>query len=300
MELRQLAYFVAVAEERNFTRAAQRIPIAQPAISQQIRRLETELGEDLFLRGRRAIALTPAGQALLPYARAALQAAADGREAVAALTGLLTGRLAVGLVHPLPDRRFLHLLGSFQRAHPLIELTLIEDETDALLAALAAGELHAALIGQGIYDRPPPGVESLLVAREPVVVAVHPAHPLAGRGQVPLRALREEPMVTLTRASKLRSTLETACQAAGFMPRIAAETSDLGVVIELAAEQVGVAVLPASGLEGMAGMVQLGLTHPKLDRRILLVWRPDASPPAGRAFLALARERLAVTSSRRS
>src|SRR5262245_970675 len=103
MELRQLAYFVAVAEERNFTRAAQRIPIAQPAISQQIRRLETELGERLFLRGRRATALTPAGQALLPHARAALQATADGREAVAALTGLLTGRLAVGLVHPLPD-----------------------------------------------------------------------------------------------------------------------------------------------------------------------------------------------------
>ena len=292
MELRQLAYFVAVAEERNFTRAAQRIPIAQPAISQQIRRLEAELGERLFLRGRRAIALTPAGQALLPHARAALQAATGGREAVAALSGLLTGRLAVGLVHPLPDRRFLRLLGSFQRAHPLIELTLIEDETDALLAALAAGELHAALIGQGIYDRPPPGVESLLVAREPVVVAVHPTHPLAGRGQVPLRALREEPMVTLTRASKLRSTLEMACQAAGFMPRIAAETSDLGVVVELAAEQVGVAVLPASGLEGVAEMVQLGLTHPKLDRRILLVWRSATSPPAGRAFLTLARQHL--------
>src|SRR5215470_1301780 len=262
MELRQLAYFVAIAEERSFTRAAERIPIAQPAISQQIRRLEAELGEPLFLRDRRGIQLTPAGQALLPHARAALQAAEGGRDAVAALSGLLTGRLAVGLVHPLPDRRFLRLLGSFQRAHPLIELTLIEDETDALLAA---GELHAALIGQGIYDRPPPSVESLLVAREPVVVAVHPAHRLAGRGQVPLRALREEPMVTLTRASKLRSTLETACHTAGFAPRIAAETSDLGVVAELAAEQVGIAVLPASGLDSAADLVRLGLTHPTLD-----------------------------------
>ena len=292
MELRQLGYFLAIAEERNFTRAAARIPIAQPAISQQIRRLEAELGERLFLRDRRAIQLTPAGQALLPHARAALQAATGGREAVAALTGLLTGRLAVGLVHPLPDRRFLHLIGTFQRTHPLIELTLIEDQTDALLAALAAAELDAALIGLSRYDRPPPDVESLLVAREPVVVAVHPAHPLAGRGQIPLRALREEPMVTLTRASKLRSTLETACHAAGFAPRIAAETSDLGVVAELAAEQVGVAVLPASGLDGAGGLVQLGLTHPRLDRRILLVWRPATSPPAGRAFLTLARQHL--------
>ena len=81
MELRQLAYFVAIAEERNFTRAAERIPIAQPAISQQIRRLETELGEPLFLRDRRGIALTPAGQALLPHARSALQAAQGGRDA---------------------------------------------------------------------------------------------------------------------------------------------------------------------------------------------------------------------------
>jgi DNA-binding transcriptional LysR family regulator len=293
MELRQLAYFVAVAEERNFTRAAQRIPIAQPAISQQIHRLEAELGERLFLRHRRGITLTPAGQALLPHARATLGAAEGGREAVAALSGLLTGRLTVGHVHPLPDRRFLRLLGAFHRTHPRIELTLLEDQTDTLLAALAAGQLHAALIGLGRYDRPPPDVESLLVAREPVLVAVHPTHPLAGRGQVPLRALREEPMVTLTRASKLRSTLEAACQAAGFAPRIAAETSDLGVLVELAAERLGVAVLPASGLAGAAELVQLRLTHPTLDRRLLLVWRPSSSPPAGRAFLALAREQLA-------
>ena len=293
MELRQLAYFVAVAEERNFTRAAQRIPIAQPAISQQIRRLEAELGERLFLRDRRGIRLTPAGEALLPHARTTLQAAEGGREAVAALGGMLTGRLTVGLVHPLPDRRFPRLLGAFHRTYPRIELTLLEDQTDALLAALAAGELHAALIGLGRYDRPPPDLEALVVAREPLVVAVHPTHPLAGRGQVALRALREEPIVTLTRASKLRSTLETACQAAGFAPRIAAETSDLGVMVELAAEQLGVAVLPASGLEGYDELVQLHLTRPTLDRRLLLVWRPAASPPAGRAFLALARQHLA-------
>src|SRR6516162_10976519 len=166
MELRQLTYFVAIAEERNFTRAAERIPIAQPSISQQIRRLEAELGERLFLRDRRGIRLTPAGQALLPHARTTLQDAEGGREAVAALSGLLTGRLTVGLVHPLPDRRFLHLLGAFHRTHPRIELTLIEDQTDALLAALAAGQLHAALIGHGRYDRPPTETESLLVARE--------------------------------------------------------------------------------------------------------------------------------------
>ena len=293
MELRQLAYFVAVAEERNFTRAAQRIPIAQPAISQQIHRLESELSEKLFVRDRRGTRLTPAGEALLPHARATLASAEHAREAVAALSGLLTGRLAFGFVQPLPDRRLAGLLGAFHRQHPGIELRLIEDETDALLAALATGELDAALIGLGRYDRLPPEVGSRLVAREPVVVAVHPGHPLSGRGSIALQALREAPMVTLTSSSKQRSNLEAACRAAGFTPRIVAETSDLSVTIELIQQQIGVAVLPQSALDGAAAVTQLSLTRPNLDRRILLVWRPSNSPPAARAFLALAQHRLA-------
>jgi len=136
-------------------------------------------------------------------------------------------------------------------------------------------------------------VESRLVAREPAVVAVHPHHPLVGRGSVPLHALRDEPMVTLTPASKQRSTLETACRAAGFVPRVVAETSDLGVVIELVQQQIGVAVLPRSALERDATVTQLSLTRPKLGRRIMLVWHPATSPPAARAFLALARHHLA-------
>ena len=293
MELRQLAYFLAVAEERNFTRAAQRIPIAQPAISQQIHRLESELSEKLFVRDRRGTRLTPAGEALLPHARSTLASAEHAREAVAALSGLLTGRLAFGFVQPLPDRRLAGLLGAFHRQHPGIELRLIEDETDALLAALATGELDAALIGLGRYDRLPPEVGSRLVAREPVVVAVHPGHPLSGRGSIALQALREAPMVTLTSSSKQRSNLEAACRAAGFTPRIVAETSDLSVTIELIRQQIGVAVLPQSALDGAATVTQLSLTRPNLDRRILLVWRPSNSPPAARAFLALAQHRLA-------
>src|SRR6266516_2896278 len=159
MELRQLAYFLAIAEERNFTRAAQRIPIAQPAISQQIGRLESELSEKLFVRDRRGIRLTPAGEALLPHARAMLAGAEHAREAV---------------------------------------------------AALSIGELDAALIGLGRYDRPPPDMESMLVAQEPVVVAVHPEHPLAGRGSIALHALQDTPMVAFTSASEQRSNLEAA------------------------------------------------------------------------------------------
>jgi DNA-binding transcriptional LysR family regulator len=294
MELRQLAYFLAIAEERNFTRAAARIPIAQPAISQQIGRLEAELSEKLFVRGRRTVRLTPAGQALLPHAQAMLASAGHAREAVAAVSGLLSGRLAVGFVQPLPDRRLTGLLGEFHREHPGIELRLIEDETDALLAALDTGELDAALIGLGSYDRLPPGVTSRLVAGEPAVAAVHPGHPLSGRGSITLRALRDAPMVTLTSSSRQRSNLEAACRAAGFTPRIVAETSDLGVILELIRQRIGVAVLPRSALHGVTTVVQLSVTRPKLHRRILLAWHPSSNPPAVRAFLAMAQHHLAA------
>jgi DNA-binding transcriptional LysR family regulator len=287
MQLGQLAYFVAVAEEAHFTRAAERLGIAQPAVSVQIRRLEAELGERLFLRGPRAAALTAAGEALLPHARAALAAVEHGREAVAALRGLITGRLAIGLVQPLPDREVVRTIGAFRREHPRVGVRVAEGETDALLGAVERGELEAAFTGFGPGQEPPPGLGARLVAREPTVIAVAPDHPLAGRRRVRLRALRDEPFVTLTAASRLRSVLEAACAEAGFAPRIAIETSDLGVMTALAAEGAGVALLPRSGLQGAGDLVPVELSEPRIERRIVLVWRRDNLPPAARAFLTL-------------
>jgi DNA-binding transcriptional LysR family regulator len=292
MELRQLAYFVAVVDEAHFTRAAERLRIAQPAISQQIRRLESELGERLLHRDRRTVTLTPAGEAFLPHARAALAQVGHGQQAVAALRGLVTGHLRVGLVMPLPDRRVIRAIGAFGRKYPGIGLTLVEDETDALLDGLAAGDLQAAFIGLGPGQDPPAGLEAILAAREPAVLAVHSRHPLAGRKSVRLSVIRDEPVVTLTRASRLRSILETACGQAGFAPRIVAETSDLSVVVQLVAEGIGVALMPRSGREDVNDVVAIPVTHPAIDRRIILVWRPDATPPAARAFITVAREQL--------
>jgi DNA-binding transcriptional LysR family regulator len=291
MELRQLEYFVAVAEEAHFTRAAQRLSIAQPAVSQQIRRLENELGEPLFLR-ERAVTLTQAGGALLPHARAALAHVAHGREAIAALRGLLLGHLRVGLVQPLPDRRVVQTIGQFQRQHSAIEVTVTEGETDALIDATIAGTMDAAFIGLGADQAPPPELESARVAREPTVLAVYPKHRLAARRSVRVGDLRDEPIVTLTRASRLRIVVEAVCRQAGFAPRIVAQTSDLKVMLALVAEQVGVAILPRSGLPGATGVVAIDLTHPRIERRIELVWRADHTPPAARAFLALATQQL--------
>src|SRR5690242_12044093 len=292
MELRQLAYFVAVVDEAHFTRAAERLRIAQPAISQQIRRLEAELGERLLHRDRRTVTLTPAGEALLPHARAVLAQVEHGRQAVAALRGLVTGRLRVGFVMPLPDRRVIRAIGAFGRRYPGIELTLIEDETDALLDRLAAGDLQTAFIGLGPGQDTPAGLDAVVVAREPVVLVVHPQHPLATRKTAPLSVLRHEPVVTLTQASRLRGVLETFCRQAGFTPRIVAETSDLNVMVQLVAEGVGVALMPRSGQQDVTDVVALPITRPTIDRRIILVWRQGATPPAARAFITVARERL--------
>jgi len=196
MEMRQLAYFIAVAEELNFTRAARRALVAQPAISQQMLALERELGEALFDRGPRSVRLTPAGQAFLPHARATLAAAQAGRDAITSLRGLLTGRLSVGTIQHGPAN-LATLIGDFHREHPGVELRVAEGHTGPLLTAVRAGEMDFAYAGLGPGERIPAGLSSEVVAAEPVVLAVHPTHRLAGQESVPLSRLRDQPMVTL-------------------------------------------------------------------------------------------------------
>lgn len=282
---------MTVAEEAHFTRAADRLSIAQPAVSQQIQRLENELGERLFVRDR-TVTVTDAGAALLPHAKAALAEVARGREVIAALRGLLRGHLHIGLVQPLPDRRVVRTIGQFQRSHPGIEVTLTEDETDALIEATLSGTLNAAFIGLGPDQPTPQNLESAPIAREFAVLAVHPQHRFAARRSVRVAALRDEPIVTLTRASRLRTVVEAVCRQAGFVPHIVAETTDLGVMLALVAEQIGVALLPRSGLDTVPGITAVDVIRPRIERRIVLVWRADGTPPAARKFLAVATHEL--------
>ena len=289
MDLRQLSYVVAVAEEGQFTRAAARESVAQPAISAQIRRLERELGERLFHRDQRGVGLTAAGEALLPHARAALAAAARGRDTIASLRGVLHGRLRIGVSGP-GDRRLAATLGEFHRAHPGIEITLGERHNEPLLEALAGGELDAAVIG--LPDEPlPPQLRARVIAEDAVVLAVPREHPLSRSRTIAIAALRGQPMITLTRGTGLRATLEGACRDAGFAPRIIAETSQLGHMVELVAAGLGIAVMPGSALAG-AELAVLRITRPRLLRRTALAWNQVTTTPAGRAFLALAEARL--------
>ncbi len=286
MDLRQLSYFVAVAEEGQFTRAAERVSVAQPAVSAQIGRLERELGERLFHRDPRAVTLTPAGDALLPHARAALAAAERGRDTIASLRGMLSGRLRVGVAGPV-DQRLAETLGEFHRLHPAIEIALSHGQNEPMLLAVAHGELDAAVVGLGAQELPH-AVRAREVATEPLVLCVPPGHELSARETVTLAELRDEPLLMLPRGSGLRTVVFNACREHGFVPRVAGETAELRALVELAGVGLGVAIVPRSVAEGAT---TLRLTRPELWRRTALAWNGEGVSPAGRAFLALAEER---------
>jgi DNA-binding transcriptional LysR family regulator len=254
--------------------------------------LEAELGETLFHRDRRAARLTAAGEALLPHARAAIAALDNGREAVASLRGLLRGTLNVGVVRAPLDRRIFEVLGAFHRAHPAVEISLTEQHNAELLDALVHRETDAAIIG--ITGEPlPPQVGSRVIASEPLVIAVRSDHPLARRASITLDRLRDLPLVTLTPGSGLRAVLENASRDAGFTPRIVADTGELDSLVELAAEGLGVALLPRSVVTtGEPRVAVLELARPRLQRRAALAWHQGPISPAGQAFLALADQLL--------
>src|SRR3954462_4281385 len=184
MELRQLEYFVAVAEEANFTRAAERVHISQSGVSAQIRQLENELGAELFDRSARSARLTPAGAGALEWARAALAAAVELRQVVDDVTGLVRGRLAVGMIMGCTVTPFFDALARFHRAHPGVEIALREGNSDVLIDDVRAGGLDLALVGGA--GASPAGLSGQVLVSEGLVAAVPAEHPLAGRSSVDL------------------------------------------------------------------------------------------------------------------
>ena len=179
MELHQLEYFVAVAEEASFTRAASRVHVAQPGVSAQVRRLESELGQQLLDRSGRSVRLTEVGSAVLPFARAALDAVAGARLTVDELAGLVRGQVTVGMVSGCALPILAELLAGFHHRYPGVAITLVEDNSDRLAERLRDGQLDLALIGWA--GETPAGLDTTVIVDEELVAAVHPAHPLAER-----------------------------------------------------------------------------------------------------------------------
>lgn len=299
MELRQLLYFVAVAEEASFTRAAARLHVAQPGVSAQIRRLEREFGQDLLDRSGRTVRLTEVGAAVLPYARAALAAVAGARLAVDELTGLVRGRVAVGMVASCSSLDIPALLADFHRDHPAVEIALSEANSDHLVEAVQAGRLDLAFIGVGAAM--PSGLEAQVVADEPLVAAVSQSDVLAEQRTIALNALRDRALISLPKGTGIRACVDDACAAVGFQPRVAFEASDPCVLAQLAGQGLGVAILPKSVAKAYGTQLRvIAIDHPTLRGRLALTWRAEgAISHAARALIGHARIMLASKSATR-
>jgi DNA-binding transcriptional LysR family regulator len=293
MELRQLEYLVAVAEEANFTRAAERIHVAQPAVSAQIQRLESELGHPLLDRTRRVVRLTAAGAAVLPYAQAALAAVADMHIAVDDLSQLVRGTVSIGTVAShsvdIPG-----LLADFHADHPNVEITLGADSSDALIENIRTGQLDVAIVSVG-PDEVPGGLAVEVVTDEAIHAAVCPTDPLARRTKVRLADLRDRALIALPVGAGIRHQFDRACAAAGVSPRIAFEAGTPLALADLAERGLGVAIVPASVPQGRDGLHALPIV-PQIRGRLVLAWR-SAGPisPAARVLIDRARRLLRVS-----
>src|SRR5487761_42631 len=193
MELRQLRYVIAVATHRHFTRAAASVPVAQPALSHQVRLLEQELGIELFERSRSGVRPTEAGEIFLLRARRTLAEMDAAREEIAAFKGLASGRLVLGAMQALAGLDLPKLLAAFHAAYPGIDVSLREDSTRDMFTMAARGEIDLAIAALDVER--PAGLDALPLVREPVVMAVPVSHRLAHQEPVALEQFREETFV---------------------------------------------------------------------------------------------------------
>ena len=215
MEIRQIKHFVAVAEERQFTRAARRVHIVQSALSTSIRSLEEELQAMLFLRSTRTVQLTAAGRALYPKARKILEMSEEARDTVAAIQGLERGKLTIGIIQSLtPFVDLASLLGEFRRRYPGVEISLQQASASRLLEGVRTRELDLAFVS---WATPWRGVAGLEIANEPFVVACAPTHVLARRKQVTLAELADETFIDFQADWGTRLMVDRAFEEAGIV-----------------------------------------------------------------------------------
>lgn len=288
MDLRSLEYFVAVAEELSFTRAAQRCQVSQPTISGQVQALERQVGEALFDRTPRGIGLTEGGRILLPYARRALRAVEDAGAEFSARAGLLRGVLNLGTGGGIEHTTVPTLLGRLRRRFPGIEVHVTEATSAPLLEMVLQGRLHAAVIARPADPLPASLTASTMFSDRLVAVFDPAAVELAG-DPVPVAMLADHPLISYPRTSALRARLDEVAAGLGVGLAVNVVANDARLQLAFAREGVGVAVSASSdpALADLAGLVARPLSPP-VEFEKVLIWRDDATPCAPlRAFLQL-------------
>lgn len=290
MELRQLRYFQAVAEELNFSRAARRLRVAQPALSRAVKEIESELGVLVFERTRHYVRLTPAGTTLIREGTVLLERWEESLARVRRTASGEEGELRLGYIGP-PTQAFLgRLLSAFRRQYPQVSVHLEERTPERVWEMVAKGWLAVALtrpvaVSEGL------GMQTLLLREERLGIAVPKGHALAGQESIPWEALAGESLLVLARREGmgLHDAVLAGCRHAGYSPRIAHNPSLIGTVLLYAEAGLGVAVVPDSvvPLEGRLCYVPL---TPTQSVPLVLVWQEDNDTPPTRRFRELVTE----------
>ncbi|MGI6879886.1 LysR family transcriptional regulator [Microbacterium sp. gxy059] len=277
MNLEQMRAFVEVARTGHFTRAAERLHLAQPSLSRQIATLERDLGADLFHRARGHISLTPAGETLLPIARRMLADAERVRREMDELAGLRRGRVSLGATPTLCVSVVAEAISAFRQAHPGIELRLVESGSRTLVDRLAEGAIDFALLTTSVADPASSLALSPLLTEELAVISSAALPPVADAA-LTLRELAELPLIVFDESYDLRAATDQAFAEAGLAPRVVLEGAEMDAVLRFVERGIGVAVVPATVLAGRGGLRSVRLTDPRLTRTISLAHRGDVTP----------------------
>ena len=295
IETRLLRQFIAVAEELHFNRAAERLHMAQPPLSQAIRRLEAEVGAPLFARNNRSVALTPAGAAFLDSARRTLASLEEGVAHTRRVSQGIEGHLTLTFINITPYQALLRALRDFRAAAPAVAFTLREATTREQVAALESGAADVGFLRT-------PGTTTLdlslqTILREPIAVALPAEHPLAAQPEVALAALADEAFVASPRAlgQGFHDQLVQLCQTAGFAPRVVQQGRQLQTLVALVAAGFGIALLPASLAQPGRGDIvfrPLAADAPAnlLHVDLLMGWNHARASPVRDRFIEAIRE----------
>lgn len=277
MQLSQLAYFVAVAEEASFTRAAERVGVAQPSLSQQVKALETDLGALLVHRTRGKVGLTASGETLLPVARRMLADAETARREIRELAALGRGRVRLGATPSLCTGLLPAVLADYRHTYPGIDIVVHEGGSRDLQDELIQGALDLALVIDARLDDDPELATVPLLTEELVVISRHGDPGPTRRARMGIAELKDVPLVMFRAGYDLRETTLTACHAAGFEPTFAIEGGEMDAVLEFVQAGLGVAVVPSTVVRNRFKATPI--SAPGLHRTILLASRRGLEPP---------------------
>jgi DNA-binding transcriptional LysR family regulator len=287
MELRDLRYFVTLAEQLSFTRAAEILGIAQPTLSHQIKKLERDLGTPLFHRSRRTVALTAAGRSVLAEARTLLDQADVMREVARLVAAGEFGELRIGFIEAAAFALLPRLISAFRQAYPKIAIRLFELTTIEQLPALRERTIEIGILRAPI---PADDIETMPILREPVAVAMPSGHPLAKRSAIRLDALRDEGFIfhSDSRATRLLEEVTALTRQLGYVPRVVQEAGEFHTICSLVAGGLGIALVPASAQAiRMNGITYRKLTHPGLTIDYCLGWLRGSRGPTLKAFQSI-------------